>query len=279
MNGSTARVLSFEAHDHNNQPEIKFEFQQLNLSILHVAKYQRELTLAECNRYKKEFDPNLVGVLLVSFRDGKWWIVDGQHRSVLLKMLGVKDYLCQIVRGLTYQEEAALFKKYNSKRRQLGRCDLLVADVEAGNLKSQALVRIVDQNGYSMPRMEIKGKVSIEAVASAEEAHTMLGDDGLDYTLSLTNATWPSNREAVQRSMLSGMARFVKMYQGEIDRKIFVKKLSKIKPDAILRDADTSVTYSVTNKDKPMAVARVIWKAYNDRLTEKNRLPGKFELA
>lgn len=59
----------------------------------------------------------MVGVLLISYRDGKYYIIDGQHRQVLLQMQGVEETLCQIITGLTHGQ----FRKTGEVLKDLSR--------------------------------------------------------------------------------------------------------------------------------------------------------------
>lgn len=255
-------------------------YKTLKIRALQIAKYQRKLNYSDCKKYKKNFDWNLVGVLLVSYRDGVYYIVDGQHRSVMLKMIGVEDVLCQVIEGLTYEEEAALFKKYNTMRKALGRSDLLVADLESGEDRATRIVSIAAKHGYCFDRMGdlygTKGKVKIEAVDAVERAYDTLGDEGYDYMLELINSTWPSNRTAVKRGVITGMTRFIKKYpNNKIDAGNFIKKLGCESPDSILREADLETKYT-SGSDKPESTARIIWNKYNKGLPVKKRLPYTF---
>lgn len=275
---NTNNVSNLLIPDGEYRPQYKF----LNLSDLYIAGYQRKLHQEECKKYLKVFDWRMVGVLLVSVRDGQYWIVDGQHRSVLLQMKGIKKALCQIVAGLTYQEEAELFKKFNSERQSLGRADLFIADYESGNNNARNIVDIMGDYGYYIRRIdEIRSTeqcMKIDAVGAVESAFAMLGADRFKFMFDLISHAWPNDRSAVKRSMIIGMTRFVKKFPEQmINRNHFISRLSKESPEVIMRQATVDCKYSCSCSDRPDAIARIIWKLYNRNLPKRIALlPNEF---
>lgn len=279
-NGNNA--LSLEIIPQPNQDSTyRPTYKSLKLGSLQIDKYQRSLNYSDCKKYSKDFDWYLVGVLLVSYRDGEYYIVDGQHRKVLLQMKGVDETLCQIITGLTYKEEAALFKKYNTMRKSLGRGDLLAADVESGDKRAIKLMQVVNKSPYACERNKqednAKGKINIHGVAALEAAYDALGDKGLAAMLDLVHKTWPGEKDAVGARMITGLTCFFKKFPiDEIDTKNFIEKLGKEIPTAINRKAMMDEKYSPTSGSKGIPTARVIYKCYNDRLSASKKLPYEF---
>lgn len=70
---------------------------------------------------KNDFDPEVMGYIVVSHRDGWYYVVDGQHRRAgALAYLGdsSQQVQCRIFSGLTSEEEAELFLQLNDQKRQ-----------------------------------------------------------------------------------------------------------------------------------------------------------------
>lgn len=53
---------------------------EINVDIL----YQRMIDTNRVARMVKQFNPNLVNPPKVSFRDGKYWVFDGQHTIAMV---------------------------------------------------------------------------------------------------------------------------------------------------------------------------------------------------
>ncbi len=74
--------------------------------------YQRPVKERVVEKLVREWDPRLLTPLVVSYRDGRYNLVDGQHRACGARMRnGGKDVvmLCQVYTGLTYEQEAELY--------------------------------------------------------------------------------------------------------------------------------------------------------------------------
>ena len=70
-------------------------------------QYQRPVLERVVDRLVREWDPRLLTPLVVSFRDGRYNLVDGQHRvCAMRKKNNGKDVtvLCRVYRGMTYEQ-------------------------------------------------------------------------------------------------------------------------------------------------------------------------------
>ena len=74
--------------------------------------YQRSVVTEDVDRLIAKWDDKLLTPIVVSFRDGNFNVVDGQHRiAAMRKMAGGGDVIvpCIIYTGLTYEQEAELY--------------------------------------------------------------------------------------------------------------------------------------------------------------------------
>lgn len=84
--------------------------------------YQRELKSERVKRIVKSFDERIANEPKVSFRDGKYYVFDGQHTIDARKVMnGGKDLpvLCKVYMGLDEKEEAMLFAKQTGESARL----------------------------------------------------------------------------------------------------------------------------------------------------------------
>ena len=95
-----------------------YAFKRINTADICAADYQR---IPDMNRVKEiasKFDWNLVNVVKVSYRDGKYWDFDGDHTVLACKEHnGGKDLCiwCKVYQGMTYEDEAYYFAMQNGK--------------------------------------------------------------------------------------------------------------------------------------------------------------------
>lgn len=80
----------------------------------------------EWNEEKCEF-------LLVSYREGKFYVIDGQHRLTAAKAKGIKELLCEILTGLTREMEARRFAQQNENICKLSPYDIFKANITCGD--------------------------------------------------------------------------------------------------------------------------------------------------
>ncbi|MCL2509214.1 MAG: hypothetical protein FWF05_08570 [Oscillospiraceae bacterium] len=173
--------------------------------------YQRTTNPAQVANIVKRFDETKLGTITVSERGGKYHIIDGSHRTKALRNLGYTHALCEVLTGLTYEQEAEYFCKQNQDKRLLRPCDLFKAGLAAGNEKCVRIAEIAKANGFQIGH----GKQNFYVLAAIHTLYTIAEDYGykaLDDTLCLIAGTWPGLQRASQREFLLGVAEFVSRY-------------------------------------------------------------------
>lgn len=64
-----------------------YEYKQVNSAFIVIDEdYQRELDQNRVKRIVAKFNPDLVNPIKVSYRNGKYYVFDGQHTLAALKM-------------------------------------------------------------------------------------------------------------------------------------------------------------------------------------------------
>ncbi len=91
--------------------------------------------------------------------------------------------------------------------------------------------------------------------------------------LGLIAGAWHGTPNSLKASILSGMALFVKTYETELVDQTFIKRLSAVDPDEIIRRG--KVDFS-TNK-AALRFARVILSKYNSQQRGGRKLPYRFK--
>ena len=126
--------------DSKIKKQIYFKF--IRASILKVSRdYQRYICLTTL-RKAKQFDYILCQTLVVALRpDGTYVIIDGQHKAIMAILSGEElDIPCQVIvhdPNSTLQqcieEEAKLFGKYNTSRKNTSTLDKVRAGLSYGD--------------------------------------------------------------------------------------------------------------------------------------------------
>lgn len=256
-----------------------YEKKQLSTAILESgAAYQRKVDSRTVQKIMDEFDPKLLDEIIVSFRGGRYHVVDGQHRIVALKIMnGGRDCIvsCKVVNGLTYEQEADLYKRLDACKKKLSIIDSTRAAVEANDdPKISSIKRVLDAYGleWALSVGKSGGRNRIRGARTLLNIYRDLELWQFDETIRLIKTTWDGAENSLNMYILSGVALFVKTYGKEISEDIFVKRLKKIDPAKIVSHGKADISTNIV----ALKYARVILRCYNARCG-KNALPYNFK--
>ena len=195
--------------------------------------YQRPVLDRVVDKLVREWDPRLLTPLVVSYRDGRYNLVDGQHRvCAMRKKNGGKDVtaLCRVYHGLTYEQEAELYYKLDRAKGHLRLSHATKALVESGaDAEIIEIKRLLEDAGFVWALDKPTGEAfEVEATRAVINAYRLLGGAAFSRMLELTARTWHGALSSVKASFLSGMALFLKTYETELDDDVFIKRLSAV---------------------------------------------------
>ena len=87
----------------NNQNGVTFEMSSIDTAALISGQpYQRPIREGRLQELTRKWNPGLLDPLVVSYRDGKFYLVDGQHRVVIQRRMHGGDFKapCKLYHGL-----------------------------------------------------------------------------------------------------------------------------------------------------------------------------------
>lgn len=253
----------------------KPNYKELQVSDLNLADYQRtRLSMEIVKRYAKDFDWDIFGVPLVSYRDGKYWVVDGQHRVEVLKILGIETVLCQVLSGLSYEEEAAKFVKLNTEHKVLNANQKFHGKVEAKDSDALSIRDIMKQNNLTYAKhLRGQNETVVSAIATVERIYNKKGSAHLNRVLNILKQAWYGDNSAFNCAVMVGLSTFLSNSRGVQDG-ILISTLERRMPNDIIVSANLYASKNDINLNsgsggqKPH-IAKVIRDLYN---AEKQRL-------
>ena len=234
--------------------------------------YQRPVEQKDVDRIIREWNGREVTPVVVSFRDGKFNVVDGQHHiEAMRQKAGGRDVIvpCIIHTGMTYEQEAELYARLDRDKKRLTLRQYTKAVVEAGSDANILEVkRLTEEVGFIWALGEPTGEpFEIAPIRALINAHQLLGGEAFARMLSLLAGAWQGMPNSLKASMLSGMALFVKTYEAELSDRVFIRRMSIVSPEEIIRlgriEADVGLRF-----------ARIILDKYNGGAAE---LPYRFK--
>lgn len=250
--------------------KFRSEYKKLNTKFLFVDElYQRDIDTRRVNKIVKEFDPNLVNPVKVSFRDGKYWVIDGHHTMMAqIVKNGNQDLLidCKVFYGMTWLDEVNYFIAQNGDlARSVNINDKLRAKKNAGDPAVSNMVKLAEKAGFIIDFKGAKGQNKIIALSTLSKAYSGLTEEEYLEYLGLLKKTWGGMPDSLSREILQGFFIFYKTYKGKFNPKSFVSRLKKVAPYDIIRDGRSSLSPGATK------YARQILGRYN--YNARDRLP------
>jgi hypothetical protein len=247
-----------------------------------VAEYQRPLT-DFADEIESEFDPALVGTLCVSRRSAnKFALIDGQTRHAAMTRLGIDEWSAVIYEDLKPSQEAALFYKFQTKRRNMLSQNVFKAKVFAEEPQAVAINKVVEDCGFFVGN-PANGNGSIPATGSLTFVYqgTVSGKRGaktadpdlLRDTLTVIRNAWPSlPLTAKSASMIKGLGWFLARNpdgstprDAEVDLDRLEQRLSKTTPSDLARKADMMREAKGMSGNAPAYMAEAIDAQYRKR--------------
>lgn len=212
--------------------------------------YQRQFDVLP-KFMQEEVDPAMLGMLTVNLRNGRAYVVEGNHRRIMLlsKYLKTGDpaYLtmvrCQILFGMNMQEEAAYFRKVDKMRTPTTAQQQYDAGYAQGDAKITTLEAAMNAHGITMvsnkptPKGYIRRNAAGAAMSAANrfvsaDPQRGLNDtsDYMDWMLEiLTAAAWlPANKTCVDTVSIQAFTDLYYMTLGKGDPALFVTYKSNL---------------------------------------------------
>ena len=243
------------------------ELRMISTSKIHSGvAYQRPIDERVVDHLVAEWDARLLDPLAVSFRDGRFNLIDGQHRVAAMRKLNAgRDVMapCMVYAGLTYEEEAELCYKLDKAKKRLSLAQSTNALIESGgNTDVKEIKKIMEKEGFVWSLKKTHGKdYEITATRAITNAYEELGDAGFARMLRLLDKTWHGDPGSLNAVMVSGLALFLVKYGNDFTDSDFSRRFSAFDPQEIVRrsKADVSTT------SRGLRCARVLLEKYNSR--------------
>ena len=247
--------------------------QKLSTAVLHSGlPYQRPVRQSHVDKLVRHWNPTYLTPIEVSYRDGKYNVVNGQHRlSAIQKITGGKDVAvqCLVYTGLTYQQEAAMYYLLDKTSGRLKLANAIKALLESGT--DPEIIDIkqrIERAGFTWALDKPTGVTyEIKPVAAIIHAYQKLGGPAFSRMLGLMAGTWHGTQNSLKSGMISGMALFLKAHENELSDHEFIMRLSEVDPSELIQLARV--------ENPALRYARLIHTKYNEHGAKM--LPDRFK--
>ena len=201
--------------------------------------YQRGVQRKRVELIAADFNEYVANEPKISFRNGKYYVVDGQHtiEARILRNGGrALPILCKVYTGMTMQQEALLFVEQNGHSAPLSAGIKLRAKVAGDDAPSKEFLAATNRVGLAFNYDSLQlSDYRISCVGTALKLYNEMGEKIYCETLRLIVAAWDGKPDSFRASVLRGMMHFVELYHGEFSEERLVRALGSVHPMEIYR--------------------------------------------
>ena len=251
---------------------VKPKLTYMKASELLTAVFQRPLEEARVEKLIQKYNPYKVNPIKVNYRNGQFYVYDGQHTLIMLSRLFGNNYMVPVIisYNLELEQEAELFATQDEGSKRLSKMDNFRSRM-VYEPKAQDIFACCTEAGCTIPYKvgEVnKGRGKIVAVNELENMYDRLGRKGTIRGLTLISKTWDKDSKSYNNQMLAGVALFLDTYKDKVKDDRFIKTLSKVSAEHVLGEAG-----KMMGSSKAANVGWVIWHEYNKNAKGSTKLP------
>lgn len=165
------------------------------LSLLRIDdSYQRTIS-NNVKRLMLNWDESKCTALIVSYRDGYFWIVDGQHRFLVAQKLGLSHLVCEVFLGLNVEDEARIFASQNENITRLTPFDTFKANLVFNEKVDTDIKKVCDK--YNIVVKKSTASKTLKSVTSARSVVRGEGATALSWIFDvIIKSNWSDFKES-----------------------------------------------------------------------------------
>lgn len=258
MSKKTVREALQERED-QSKSLIPWKTGVVNSALLKSKQpYQRNISVRFVKQIIENFNPNALDPVHVSYREGKYYVIDGQHTVVALEGINggnPVDIPCIIHKGMTYTDEARYYTEQYIKKHRHTYNEMQLAMYEAGDKSTCEIAEKLRVVGAAMPydRNAVSG-IKIGAIKRTQKAYEKDADCTILAVRCLVEA-YKGRVKTLPGDIVSGTMEFIRMYRDEIVLDKLTEVLSEYTPQTLSNTAKNlrmsyPINWTETLRDK-----------------------------
>lgn len=179
----------------NSQNYNGVSYASIPLHLLSIPSYQRQKHSAVA-KIAAEWNDKKCGAITVSYRDGKFWVVDGQNRVAAANIAGRPSIFSMILTGLTKEEEIEMFVDQNENCKIVSAYDKLRAQADGGMEPGTELLQLCRDANITLKNRGYAAPGVLACAAVLRRCYDRIGKDGIVWIFDVIKSLgW----NAVQR--------------------------------------------------------------------------------
>lgn len=194
-------------------------YKDLPLQLLEIhPDIQRILAPEHYGAIARDWNTEKCAPLTVSLQeDGTFYIIDGQHRFMAARSIGVSTLPCRIFKNLTPDKEAEMFYKQNENNKRLTPRDTLRARLFINEPVAESLQAICREYGVALFRTSKFDKPWLRALCDVQEILKFYGEDVVRGIFDfIANAGWKDEQSAYSKDVIRACMRYLRHHKMHI---------------------------------------------------------------
>lgn len=216
----------------------------------------------------REWDVNKCETIQVSYRDGVFYITDGQHRYLAAIENGETHLVAEIRSGLTQEDEARLFVEQNKNVKPLSPYDTFNGNILIGDPVDTAISELCKKYNIVVSGAKgIKPPATLGSLSVARSVVKQNGSKAFDWILSIIKgANWTEETNAYGSFTIRPLNSLYVNHKKDIHeiKPIIIDIFSKTTPNNFKARAQTTFP----ERDAKIAVSAYLEVLVSDKLEE-----------
>lgn len=222
------------------KPFLNYKIETIDSSLLEVLRedYQKPLNEKRVAQIVAAFDEDIANEPKVSYRDGHYYVFDGQHTVAARVMLnGGKPVRirCKVYRDLTPEQEALLFAAQTGFAAKPTPGNRLRARLFARDKEANAFRDATEKCGFLLDVDGSRGDYHINCINTAMKTYRKLTPKQYRDALDILRASWDCMADSLRNEVIVSICEFVRVYDGMYNRNTLITALRRIDPNSICR--------------------------------------------
>ena len=245
-------------------------FRMLHKSTLEIPdEYQRALNEVKVAEITRNFSWPSFGVIVVVYRNGIAFVIDGQHRCMAtLRREDIDALPCMVFDFDDITEEAKAFLGLNTLRRPLTSIERHKAEALAGDAVSVVVERVLEENGLRIAKTathagQIKCIAYCKRLASGDQ-------DLFRRVIKVAAELSLAQQVPVQEVLIKGLGFLDERIEGGICAPRFLKRLQQVGAHDLLLGARRFIHAMANSSQKSIATGML--EVINKGLQKKFQL-------
>jgi hypothetical protein len=241
------------------------------------TRFQREPHEGRIESIRRNFNEYDLGFLVASERtadrlgEGHYALLDGQQRWNALLRLGFKWAPCEVIQGLTLEQEIMVFCVRNKDRTPVRRALMFNDMAKAGIEPYRTATALLESFGYKLDDSGPRSKVTKNRFTCPGTLETVHRMGRLSPTLFAIRRAWDEEAEPNRSEVVMGIATFLQLNQ-HIPADALGDALGRFNPEELVGNA-ASVTKASIDRRLWVHFYEQVVQAYNFQKQQANRVP------